>query len=198
MSAKPEWEVLADLALRRLEKDYQRTLQATPIVRFKEGDIVSLAGMSTAILEGAKGTVVGAMDPVTLRYPIRLSAPEVPRCRPHCARAVAQRCNAILHRLLCLLTPTGSSVCKTASLSALPAAPTCFQSELGPKPLIPYFSRTVCCLCAHSYFSSCGSDDNAASDDGDSSGDDWEAPRAVEGHSTYATSFRPRPLFHSA
>jgi hypothetical protein len=50
---KPEWEVLADLALRRLEKDYQRTLHATPIVRFKEGDIVSLAGMSTAVLEGA-------------------------------------------------------------------------------------------------------------------------------------------------
>ena len=74
---KPEWEVLADLALRRLEKDYQRTLHATPIVRFKEGDIVSLAGMSTAVLEGAKGTVVGAIDPQTRRYPIRLSAPEV-------------------------------------------------------------------------------------------------------------------------
>ena len=44
MSAKPEWEVLADLALRRLEKDYERTLQAKPIVRFKEGDVVSLAG----------------------------------------------------------------------------------------------------------------------------------------------------------
>jgi NMD protein affecting ribosome stability and mRNA decay len=94
MSAKPEWEVLADLALRRLEKDYERTQQAKPVVRiqqFKEGDVVSLAGMSTAMLEGAKGTVCGPIDADTLRYPVKLSSPEVPaRClNQHAHRAHA-------------------------------------------------------------------------------------------------------------
>ena len=98
MSAKPEWEVLADLALRRLEKDYERTLQAKPVVRvqqFKEGDVVSLAGMSTPVLEGAKGIVCGPIDADTLRYPIKLSSPEVPACSPsqHAHIAHALRCD---------------------------------------------------------------------------------------------------------
>ena len=89
MSAKPEWEVLADLALRRLEKDYERTLQAKPVVRIKEfkvGDIVSLAGMSTALLEGAKGTVCGSIDLESSRYPIKLLSPEVLQCLAHILR----------------------------------------------------------------------------------------------------------------
>jgi hypothetical protein len=94
MSAKPEWEILADLALLRLEKDYQRTLQAKPIVRFKEGDVVSLAGMSTSVLEGAKGTVVGPMDPETCRYPVELFSPQVHLISP-CPALLALHGNLI-------------------------------------------------------------------------------------------------------
>ena len=133
MSAKPEWEVLADLALRRLEKDYERTLQAKPIVRFKQGDVVSLAGMSTPLLEGAKGTVVGPMDPVSLRYPVQLSSPEVRRLQP----ALPHEQPAAHHqnqRALFLITSFIGRRVAVSQWRQVPAGSSCNQLRLQPCP----------------------------------------------------------------
>ncbi len=211
MTVKPEWEVLADLALRRLEKDYQRTLQAKPIVRFKEGDIVSLAGMSTAVLEGAKGIIVGPMDPASCRYPVKISSPEVllavfPAFLPSCALSCGLPISIEIP-LHCILTPiSGCCAClsrrcqvsagppgrqlrqqlhpRTGSNWVIILPHTCTMLRLHPLTFARYAALSKS---GHAADANADDDDDHDVPDSDSSGDDWEAPRAVEGHSSCAS-----------
>jgi len=55
-------------------------MNATSILHkkiFKECDFVTLSGMSTSVLEGATGVVLGPIDAATDRYPIEILSPHV-------------------------------------------------------------------------------------------------------------------------